>query len=551
MKKIIIDGCEVTARNGETYQVIAERLKENYMHRALLAKEGQILKELSKIPSDGVSAEFLTIEDKIGYQTYQRSVVFLLCKAVHEICADEDTRVKVEFAAQKGVFVNVETKCPVDDAFAKAVEEKMKEYVAASIPFIKETISRDKAIRLFGEKGMKDKAHLFTYRRTSFVNVYSVGDYCDYSYGYMVPNTEYLEKFGVVSYNGGLVLMIPERTNPDEVPAFISEDKIFACQLESAKWGKTMNIESIAHLNDAVVKGKVQELILVQEALMEQKIGEIARMIAADPQKKFVMIAGPSSSGKTSFSHRLSIQLRTLGLTPHPIATDNYFVDREKTPRDENGDYNYECLEAIDVEQFNEDMKNLISGKEVPMPTFNFKQGKREYKGDTLKLGADDILVIEGIHGLNDKLSYALAAENKFKIYISALTQLNIDDHNRITSTDGRLIRRMVRDSRTRGTQAQTTMSMWPSVNRGEHNYIFPYQESADVVFNSALIYELAVLKAYAEPLLYRVPQDAPEFPEAKRLLKFFDYFLSISTDDIPKNSLLREFVGGSVFNVG
>ena len=309
-------------------------------------------------------------------------------------------------------------------------------------------------------------------------------------------------------------------------------------------------MDTVGDLNDRIVDGSVHELILVQEALMEQKMGEIASKIAADRKKKFVMIAGPSSSGKTTFSHRLSIQLRTLGLKPHPIAVDNYFVDREKTPRDEFGEYNYECLEAIDVEQFNKDMNDLLAGKTVKMPTFNFKKGKREYKGNTLTLGEDDILVIEGIHGLNDRLSYSLSPEYKFKIYISALTQLNIDEHNRIPSTDGRLLRRIVRDARTRGTSAQETIAMWPSVRRGEEENIFPYQESADVVFNSALIYELAVLKPYAEPLLFGIPKSAPEYVEAKRLLKFFDYFLTIVSEDIPKNSLLREFIGGSCFQV-
>ena len=292
------------------------------------------------------------------------------------------------------------------------------------------------------------------------------------------------------------------------------------------------------------------QTFLVQEALQEKKIAQIAEKIAGDASKKFVMIAGPSSSGKTSFSHRLSIQLRTFGITPHPISLDNYFKNREDTPIDENGNYDFECLEAIDVEQFNKDMTALLAGETVQMPVFNFLTGHREYKGDFLKLGKDDILVLEGIHGLNDKLSYSLPKESKFKIYISALTQLNIDEHNRISTTDGRLIRRMVRDARTRGSSAAKTISMWPSVRRGEDKYIFPFQEEADVMFNSALIYELAVLKPYAEAILFGIPKDAPEYIEAKRLLKFLDYFLTISSEGIPKNSLMREFVGGSVFNV-
>ena len=294
----------------------------------------------------------------------------------------------------------------------------------------------------------------------------------------------------------------------------------------------------------------MNELILVQEALMEKKLGDIAEMIAAKPDKKIVMIAGPSSSGKTTFSHRLSIQLRAKGLIPHPIAVDNYFVNRVNSPRDENGDYDYESLECIDVKQFNQDMTDLLAGRQVAMPTYNFLTGEREYRGDWLKLGDGDILVIEGIHCLNEKLSYSLPKENKFKIYISALSQLNIDEHNRIPTTDGRLLRRIVRDARTRGASAQDTIQRWPSVRRGEDSNIFPYQEDADVIFNSALVYELAVLKLYAEPALFSVPRSSAEYVEAKRLLKFLDYFLGVSSEDIPKNSIMREFIGGSCFKV-
>ena len=411
-------------------------------------------------------------------------------------------------------------------------------------------LSTDEAAEMFGRFKMYDKEKLFHYRRVSKVNIYSIRDFRDYYYGYMVPSTGCLKYYRLYAYDGGIVIQMPTLADPETVPEFVPEEKVFRCQKESSKWGEDLGVDTVGDLNDRIVNGEIGELILVQEALMEKKLGEIATSIAQDRKKKFVMIAGPSSSGKTTFSHRLSIQLRTLGLKPHPIAVDNYFVNREDTPKDENGEYNYECLEAIDVELFNHDMQALLAGETVLMPTFNFKKGKREYKGDTLTMGEEDILVIEGIHGLNDRLSYSLSPENKFKIYISALTQLNIDEHNRIPSTDGRLIRRMVRDARTRGTSAKDTIAMWPSVRRGEEENIFPYQESADVVFNSALIYELAVLKPYAEPLLFGIPRDAPEYIEAKRLLKFFDYFLTVVSDNIPQNSLLREFIGGSCFNV-
>ena len=321
-------------------------------------------------------------------------------------------------------------------------------------------------------------------------------------------------------------------------------------QKESEEWGDKLDVATVGDLNDRITREGVQSLMLIQEALHEAKISSIAEEIQRRGNVKFVMIAGPSSSGKTSFSHRLSIQLAAHGLKPHPIGVDNYFVNREHTPLDEFGEKNFECLEAIDIKQFNEDMLNLLAGKKVDLPTFNFKTGYREYRGDQLQLGKDDILVIEGIHGLNDKLSYALPKESKFKIYISALTQLNIDEHNRIPTTDGRLIRRIVRDARTRGTSAKDTIARWPSVRRGEEQNIFPFQEEADVMFNSALVYELACLKVYAEPLLFGIDKSEPEYQEAKRLLKFLDYFVPVPCEGVPFNSLLREFIGGSCFNV-
>ena len=299
-----------------------------------------------------------------------------------------------------------------------------------------------------------------------------------------------------------------------------------------------------------MTKGNPQELILVQEALQEKKIADIAAQIASKPDKKFVLIAGPSSSGKTTFSHRLSVQLRVNGLIPHPLAVDNYFVNREDTPLDEEGKPNYECLEAVDIAKLNEDLTGLLEGKTVEIPSFNFKLGKREYKGNYMTLGENDILVLEGIHCLNDALTIGLPKEKKFKIYISALTQLNIDEHNRIPSTDGRLLRRIVRDARTRGTSAKDTIAMWKSVRRGEESNIFPYQEEADVMFNSALLYELAVLKQYAEPVLFGIEKNCEEYVEAKRLLKFLDYFVAIGSEAIPKNSLLREFIGGGCFDL-
>ena len=400
------------------------------------------------------------------------------------------------------------------------------------------------------EVRMVSKEKLFNFRRSSAVNLYSIGSFEDYFYGFMANHTGYIKTFDLFLYEGGFVLQLPTQNEPDRIPEFKPREKIFRVQKESQEWGDKLDIATVGDLNEKVTRGGIQDILLIQEAMQEAKISEIASEIAAAGNKKFVMIAGPSSSGKTTFSHRLSIQLAAHGMKPHPIAVDNYFIDRHLTPVDEFGEKNFECLEAIDVEQFNKDMLELLEGKRVEMPVFNFKTGTREYKGDFLQLDKDDILVIEGIHGLNDRLSYALPKESKFKIYLSALTQLNIDEHNRIPTTDGRLIRRIVRDARTRGTSAKETIARWPSVRRGEEQNIFPFQEDADVMFNSALIYELACLKVYAEPLLFGIAKDEPEYTEAKRLLKFFEYFVPVPSEAVPNNSILREFIGGSCFDV-
>ena len=346
------------------------------------------------------------------------------------------------------------------------------------------------------------------------------------------------------------MLVLPVKEKPDEIKPFVPSPKFYSVIKESDEWGKSLNVGTVGDLNEAISQGRINDIIMIHEALHEKRIGDIAADIVKRNNVKFVMIAGPSSSGKTTFSHRLSIQLSTMGYNPHPIPVDDYFLNRVNTPLNEDGSYNYECLEAIDVEQFNKDMTALLRGEEVELPTYNFITGQREYQGKKKKLGDNDILVIEGIHGLNDKMSYSLPSECKFKIYISALTSLNIDEHNRIPTTDARLLRRMVRDARTRGASAKRTIQMWPSVRRGEEENIFPFQESADAMFNSALVYELAVLKQFAEPLLFNIGKDEPEYFEAKRLLKFLGYFLGVSSENLPNNSICREFVGGSCFDV-
>ena len=535
---------------GTSFEMIAKDFQGNYEHRIVLGCENYKLFELHKELKRDCDLKFITTGDAVGNKTYKRSMCLMLVKAIHDICNhDSDCKVRIDFSVSKGYYCTV-SNVVVDQAFLDSVKTRMLELVEEALPIKKRSIHTDEAIARFGKHGMHDKEKLFGYRRVSRVNVYSINEFEDYYYGYMVPNTSYLPYFDLFLYDEGFVIQMPEAEAPTVVPPFKPHHKLFQVLNESTKWGDMLGIETVADLNEEITKRDIQETILVQEALQEKKIAEIAQMIVDRPNVKFILIAGPSSSGKTTFSHRLSIQLRANGLVPHPIAVDNYFVNREDTPKDADGNYNYECLEAIDVKQFNQDLTDLLSGKEVELPVFNFKTGKREYNGATKKLGKHDVLVIEGIHCLNDALTYQLPKENKFKVYISALTQLNIDEHNRIPTTDGRLIRRMVRDARTRGTSAKQTIAMWPSVRRGEEENIFPYQEDADVMFNSALIYELAVLKQYAEPVLFGIEKDCEEYIEAKRLLKFLDYFVGIGSENIPKNSLLREFVGGGCFQI-
>ena len=551
MVKATINGKVYEYPEGIRYGEIAAELQKDYAHDIVLVSVNKRLRELNKKLYEDAELVFYTTADMVGAQAYRRSLTMLLMKAVYRVAGHENViRAQVNYSLSNGYYCTVQGNVTVDEAFLGAVKRQMEEYVARKTVIEKKNVATDKALRIFHNHKMFDKEKLFRYRRASRVNIYSIGEFEDYYYGYMVPDTGYLKYFELYPYDEGFVLQFPTTAEPEKVPPFAPQNKVFQVMKESAKWGDLLGISTVGDLNDCIAQGKLQQLIMTQEALQERKLAEMASRIAADHSKKFIMIAGPSSSGKTTFSRRLSIQLSAAGLRPHPISVDNYFVEREMTPRDENGDYNFESLEAMDVELFNRQMRELLEGKTVELPYFNFKTGKKEYNGDYLTMGEEDILVIEGIHCLNDKLSHSLPRESKFKIYISALTQLNVDEHNRIPTTDGRLIRRMVRDARTRGASAARTISMWPSVRRGEEENIFPYQEEADVVFNSALIYELSVLKQYAEPLLFGIDREAPEYLEAKRLLKFLDYFLGVDSTNIPDNSLVREFIGGGCFQL-
>lgn len=553
MAIVTIDGTKKQYPIGTTYQDIAKEYQTQYEDEILLVGINGKLRELHKTVQFDCTLQFYTGKDQPGIQTYHRSAIFLMMKAFYDVAGSENIeKVTVDFSLGKGYYIQPHGTVELTEELLNHVLIRMREYVDQKIPIMKRSVNTDDAIELFHKHRMYDKERLFRYRRVSRVNLYSIGGFEDYFYGYMVQNTGYIKYFDIIPYDEGFMLMLPQKENPQEVPVFEAEkkQKLFAVLKESVKWGERLNVSHVGALNEGIAAGNINELILIQEALQEKKIAEMAARIGSDRSKKFVMIAGPSSSGKTTFSHRLSIQLKAQGMIPHPIAVDDYFVNRVNSPKNPDGSYNYEVLECLDIDQFNKDMTALLAGETVEMPRYQFKTGEREYRGDYLKLGNDDILVIEGIHCLNDKLSYSLPKDSKFRVYVSALTQLNIDEHNRIPTTDCRLIRRMVRDARTRGASAQDTIRMWPTVREGEEAYIFPYQESADMMFNSATVYELSVLKQYAEPLLFGIPRESPEYMEAKRLLKFLDYFLGVNSEDIPRNSIVREFIGGSCFKV-
>ena len=541
-----------SVKEGTTFHALAADVAQAYPERfdgpIMLASFENKIRELSKSIGKSGTLSFETATGKDGKRVYRRSVTFLMEKAVAKLWGAQKAQVRVYYSLGQGYYCELEQVDNTKENFA-LLKTEMKRLVEENLAIRKESMKTDYAEAHFTEQGMEQKARLLHYRRSSRTNIYNLDGLLDYFYGYMAYSTGELKTFDVLPYGQGFVLLFPNK-NMSQVEPLETSEKLHETLQSSKKWSQMLSVGTIGALNDLIAKGRAEELILTQEALMEDEIGDLAGEIVRSGNKKFIMIAGPSSSGKTTFSNRLSMQLSAKGVRPHPIALDDYYVDRDRCPKDENGEYDFECLEAIDVAKFNEDMCALMRGEEVAMPSFNFKTGKREYRGNTLKLTDKDVLVIEGIHGLNHKLSASLPDESKFRIYISALTQLNIDEHNPLPTTDGRLLRRIVRDARTRNTTARETIAMWDSVRRGEEKYIFPYQDGADVMFNSALVYELAVLKIYAEPLLFQIPKDCKEYTEAKRLLKFLDYFLPMPTEAIGKNSLMREFIGGSCFNV-
>jgi uridine kinase len=504
------------------------------------------LRELTYVPRSDVRLEPVFLSDSDGVRIYRRSLAFLLVTAVRELFPKSQVFIDHTMPFG-GFFCSVEGREPFAEGELAAIEERMRGIVAKDAPISREPAPLADALELFQARGELEKLRLQQRRQRANVTLYNLRGFRDYFHGFMVPSAGYLQHFALHSWPPGFVLQYPRRSRPTELLAVSDYPNLTAVFHEYGDWLRLLGVESVSGLNEASESSRLQEVILVSEALHEQRIAHIADQIAGRRDKvRLVLVAGPSASGKTTFSKRLSIQLLAHGIRPYPLGLDNYFVDREKTPRDLDGDYDFEALEALDVRLLNRHLLRLVNGKSVQVPRFNFVTGKRE-KGDRVRLGPDQILIVEGIHGLNPQLVPSMPRDMTYRIYASALTQLNIDRHNRVPTTDTRLIRRIVRDAVYRGYSAEDTLDRWEGVRRGEKRYIFPYQEHADTMFNSALVYELAVLKPLAVPLLLQVKHSSPRHVEAKRLLTLLQWFEPCGQDLIPDNSILREFVGGSI----
>lgn len=550
MIKATVNQSIYEVKEGTTLSDLAKQVQLPQEPIILLAYMDGKLRELFTPMTKDCHVRFVTLKEQAGYMAYKRTGTLMFLKACEDLLGTgATTKIALDYSIGNSIFCDFLEDRVIDEAFARSIQKRMEELAKANLPITKRSLDTDQAAKYFDRIGFKGKKELFQFRRESKMNIYSLDGYDNYFYGYMAPSTGYISAFLVSAYQHGVVLQIPKRKQTEEIVPFTPQPKLFHVMQRSREWTKTMGVDTVGALNDEITHGNINHLILLQEGLQEKLLADIADEIVSK-NKRIILIAGPSSSGKTTFSHRLSIQLQIAGLTPHPVSMDDYFLDRELSPRDENGNYNFETIASLDVDLLTKHINQLLDGEEIDVPSYNFITGKREYHGHKLKIGEKDVLVMEGIHGLNGTLTNEIPEDAKYRIYVSALNQINLDEHNRIPSSDGRLLRRIVRDAMTRGNDARETISRWDSVRKGEEDNIFPYQEEADVMFNSAQIYEIAVLKQYAEPLLFAVPRDCPEYQEAKRLLKFLEYFLNIPSEAIPKTSLLREFIGGSCFEV-
>ena len=539
---------EVSVAAGTKFIDIAPKYQENYECRIIGAIFNNRLCDLGKeIPGDG-KIEFFTMQNKDGYLFYLRSIFFVLIKASKELFPH--AILHIEYSIGNGYYCWFEGLEWLEAGDVERLSAKMREIIDADVTFIRQNVPTEQAIAEFKKQDLTDKVSLFKIRKQPRTNIYWLGSTVGYFSGYLLPSTSYCDKFQLIHYKNGIVLLVPTVTEPDKVPAFQDSPKYFNIIQEHNEWIDVLEMDTCAKLNDLIRRGHSNNIILLCEALHEKKLAKIADEVYRRRKVvKIVSIAGPSSSGKTTTANRLCVQLRVNGLKPFLISLDDYFIDRDKTPLDANGEHDFESLAAINIELFNKNLNDLMNGREVTLPRYDFKTGKSCRDGKTMVLPENGVLVIEGIHGLNPNLYADVPSYNIYKVYVSALTVLNIDNHNRIPTTDGRILRRMVRDFQYRGHSPIETLKRWASVRNGEDNNIFPYQENADIMFNSTFVYEFSVMKKYAEPLLKQVPTDIPEYREVKRLLKFLSFFEEMDDSTIPPNSILREFIGGSIFN--
>ncbi|MEG2291133.1 MAG: nucleoside kinase [Clostridium sp.] len=536
----------IKAKKGTScYNLMKEHGYEREAPIVLVRIDGK-LQELYVTMEKDCTLEFIDITNKQGMLCYIRSLQFILVVATKELFPN--SRITIEHSLSKGLFGEIykDSHLNIDDVYA--IKRRMEEIIQSDLQINKMKYNRNEAIELFHNDGMEDKVSLLKTVDQNSLTIYRLKNEIGYFYGPMASFTSLLKHFDIIYYDPGFILRFPTVESPRMIPRFVNHKKLAKIFYEAERWGDILNVAHVGALNNEIESGDIVTLVRVAEALHEKKIANIADKISKNRNIKLITIAGPSSSGKTTFCKRLGIQLRVNGLIPVPISLDDYFIDREKTPKDESGEYNFETIDALDLNLFNEHLEMILLGEEIEVPSYNFKSGKREWVGNKLRMPSNGIIVIEGIHGLNELLTASVAKENKFKIYISPLTQINMDDHNRIATTDVRMIRRIVRDYLSRGYDVEYTLKMWASIRRGEDAYIFPYQEEADVMFNSALIYELAVLKKYALEELYKVKADSSVYDEARRLIEFLHFFKEVDMDVVPTNSLMREFIGGSCF---
>lgn len=545
--EVTISGKKYKLSQGMTLEEIAKEFQKDYTYPILVARVNNRLKELTEVITDDADIKFYDLTSREGNRVHISGLTYMILYTVKKLYG-EDANIVVQHSIDKGIYI--ETNFKLTEARVRNIKETMHTLIDADMPITKSTVDRLEAIKYFEKIKDFPKAGMMTYNTNSYITLYRLGNYYNYFYNLMPSSTEKLKDFDLTYIkDNGFVLRFPTVYIPKEIKEYEPHPHMFEVFKECRDWAKIIDVENSVDLNRLVSLGKVNDLIRIDETLQSNRLLTLAKTISTKKDKiKIVLMAGPSSSGKTTTSRKLCMYLQSFGLKPKVLSMDDYFVERKNTPLDENGNPDYECLEAVDMKLFDKQIEELLAGKEVKTPTFNFALGEKEYK-KSLQMDEKDILVIEGIHALDSKILTNIPREKKYKIYISALTELNLDDHNRISTTDNRLLRRIIRDNRTRNYSVEHTLKIWDSVRRGEEKYIFPFQDDADFTFNSALIYEIGVLKTYVEPLLYSVPQDSEYYEEAKRLINFLRSFLPIPADVIPADSILREFIGGSCFH--